>query len=120
MKKVIALLLVFIMVLALYGCGGSKKIDVKETLISGTWQRVEGNSSYEFYKTGTGSFKSGENSGITAFNIKWTELEDNCVRVELSAVMGISGTFDYEIVWENGEYYLRNVANNGDDYILEK
>ncbi len=119
MKKVLSILLVLLMTISLCACG-NKKTDVKELLISGNWHRLGNEKVYlSFYKTGTGSYNTGEESGVTALNITWTELEDNCVRVESSPVFGISVTSDYEIVHRDGAYYLVNVADNGEEYILK-
>lgn len=120
MKRPLALFMAIILCLSLCACDGNGKIDVKELLISGNWHRLDNEKAYySFYKTGTGSYNSGEKSGVTTLNITWTELEDNCVRVEVSAVLGISATYDYEIVYKDGAYYLINVAGNGEEYILK-
>ena len=63
--------------------------------------------------------ENGEASGVTALNLTWTELEDNCVRVETSPVLGVSGVWDYEIVYRDDTYYLINVDGKGEEYILK-
>ena len=119
MKKALSILLVLLMTISLCACG-NKKTDVKELLISGNWHRLGNEKVYlSFYKTGTGSYNTGEESGVTALNITWTELEDNCVRVEMSSVLGISGVWDYEIVYRDDTYYLINVDGKGEEYILK-
>lgn len=119
MKRRISILLVLVMILSLCACC-SGKIDVKELLTSGNWYRLGNEKVYfSFYKTGTGCYNTGEESGVTALNITWTELEDNCVRVEMSSVLGISGVWDYEIVYRDDTYYLINVDGKGEEYILK-
>lgn len=119
MKKWVSIFLIAVVILSLCACGNGK-IDVKELLVSGNWHRLDNEKAYySFYKTGTGSYNSGEESGVTTLNITWTELEDNCVRVEVSAVLGISATYDYELVYKDGAYYLINVADNGEEYTLK-
>lgn len=120
MKRRISILLVLVMILSLCACG-SGKIDVKELLTSGNWHRLGNEKVYfSFYKTGTGSYNTGEESGVTAWNLTWTELEDNFVRVETSPLLGVSGVWDYEIVYRDDTYYLVNVADNGEEYILKQ
>ena len=119
MKRAISILLVLVMTMSMCACG-NKKTDVKELLVSGNWHRLDNEKAYySFYKTGTGSYNTGEESGVTALNITWTELEDNCVRVEMSSVLGISGVWDYEIVYRDDTYYLINVDGKGEEYILK-
>lgn len=118
MKRAISILLVFVMTISLCACG-SGKIDVKELLTSGNWHRLDNEKAYySFYKTGTGHYNSGEESGVTGLGFTWTELEDNCVRVETNPVLGVSGTFDYEIVYRDDAYYLVNVNGKGEEFIL--
>ena len=119
MKRAISILLILVMTMSLCACG-SGKLDIKELLASGNWHRLGNEKAYfSFYKTGTGSYNTGEESGVTALNITWTELEDNCIRVEMSSVLGISGVWDYEIVNRDDTYYLINVDGKGEEYILK-
>lgn len=119
MKRCISILLVLVMIMSLCACC-SREIDVKELLTSGNWHQVDNEKVYfSFYKTGTGSYNTGEESGVTALNLTWTELEDNCVRVETSPVLGVSGVWDYEIVYRDDTYYLINVDGKGEEYILK-
>ena len=119
MRRSISVLLALVMIMSLCACG-SRQFDVKELLTSGNWHRLGDEKAYfSFYKTGTGSYNTGEESGVTALNLTWTELEDNCVRVEMSSVLGISGVWDYEIVYRDDAYYLINVDGKGEEYFLK-
>lgn len=119
MKKVIALLLVFIIVLALCGCGTKTQEAVVEEdntetmadiLSSELWYSLYSGTSirFQFFETGTG--QTLKENGNIFFSFTWTELDENTFRMEYQ-YLGTKYVFDY--VFENleGVYTLSCVAN---------
>lgn len=114
MKK-IALLLVVVIVFSLCGCSNkTEEVNMTEILTSGKWKNESGQSELEFYKSGTGSMGIPGGVGTT---FTWTELENNCIRVESQPIMGVSGVYDFELVQEEDTYRLVAVSGK-ESYML--
>ena len=124
MKKAISLLLALVLCLSLCACGGtnSQKFDLTEELIKEKWVAIEtGDGTLNFYKTGTGRFEG----SMASFDFSWEKLEDfdNCIRMTYQFVIGgatdalmTDTVTDYELVLEEGIFYLKAVGE-GYDYI---